>query len=90
MVFRKTLWTTLIFTLCVTAFSVGIGWSLALLCAFAPKRTSIFRLMIFATFGIFEAVAAYIWVSIFRPGEVGLLNGLLTAVGMGQRRHLSR
>ncbi|NKL38692.1 ABC transporter permease subunit [Rhizobium leguminosarum bv. viciae] len=82
-VFLKTLWTTLIFTLGVTAVSVGIGWSLALLCAFAPKRTSIFRLMIFATFGISEAVAGYIWISIFRPGESGLLNGLLTAVGFG-------
>ncbi|TBF70682.1 sugar ABC transporter permease (plasmid) [Rhizobium leguminosarum] len=82
-VFLKTLWTTLIFTLGVTAFSVGIGWSLALLCAFAPKRTSIFRLMIFATFGISEAVAGYIWISIFRPGEAGLLNGVLTAIGLG-------
>ncbi|WP_246642875.1 carbohydrate ABC transporter permease [Rhizobium laguerreae] len=82
-VFLKTLWTTLIFTLGVTAISVGIGWSLALLCAFAPKRTSIFRLMIFATFGISEAVAGYIWISIFRPGEAGLLNGVLTAIGLG-------
>ncbi|MGO4139160.1 carbohydrate ABC transporter permease [Rhizobium brockwellii] len=82
-VFLKTLWTTLIFTLGVTAVSVGIGWSLALLCAFAPKRTSIFRLMIFATFGISEAVAGYIWISIFRPGEAGLLNGVLTAIGLG-------
>ncbi|WP_246649985.1 carbohydrate ABC transporter permease [Rhizobium laguerreae] len=82
-VFLKTLWTTLSFTLGVTAVSVGIGWSLALLCAFAPKRTSIFRLMIFATFGISEAVAGYIWISIFRPGEAGLLNGVLTAIGLG-------
>jgi len=82
-VFLGTLWTTLLFTLGVTTVAVGIGWSIALLCAFAPRHTSIFRLMIFATFGISEAVAGYIWIGIFRPGEAGLLNGILTAVGLG-------
>jgi raffinose/stachyose/melibiose transport system permease protein len=82
-VFLGTLWTTLLFTLGVTTVAVGIGWSIALLCAFAPRQTSIFRLMIFATFGISEAVAGYIWIGIFRPGEAGLLNGILTAVGLG-------
>src|SRR5690606_18798785 len=83
-VFHGTLLTTLIFTLGVTFVAVAIGWSLALLCAFAPKQTVIFRLMVFATFGISEAVAGYIWISIFRPGEAGLLNGILTAVGLEQ------
>jgi raffinose/stachyose/melibiose transport system permease protein len=83
-VFLGTLWTTLIFTVGVTIVSVAIGWSLAMLCAFAPKQTSIFRLMVFATFGISEAVAGYIWIGIFRPGEAGLLNGVLTAIGLGQ------
>ena len=54
-----------------------------MLCAFAPKQTAVFRLMIFATFGISEAVAGYIWIGIFRPGESGLLNGMLIAVGLG-------
>lgn len=81
--FLGTLWTTLVFTLGVTVISVGIGWLLAMLCSFAPKQTSIFRLMIFATFGISEAVSGYIWIGIFRPGEAGLLNGILTAVGLG-------
>ena len=53
-----------------------------MLCAFAPKQTAIFRLMIFATFGISEAVAGYIWIGIFRPGDAGLLNGIFTAVGL--------
>jgi len=81
--FLGTLWTTLIFTLGVTILSVSIGWFLAMLCAFAPKQTAVFRLMIFATFGISEAVAGYIWIGIFRPGESGLLNGMLIAVGLG-------
>ncbi len=82
-VFLGTLQTTLIFTLGVTAISVSIGWGLAMLCAFAPRQTAIFRLMIFATFGISEAVAGYIWIGIFRPGNAGLLNGILTMVGLG-------
>jgi raffinose/stachyose/melibiose transport system permease protein len=80
--FLGTLWTTLIFTIGVTAISVSIGWVVAMLCAFAPKQTAIFRLMIFATFGISEAVAGYIWIGIFRPGDAGLLNGVFTAVGL--------
>ena len=83
-VFLGTLLTTLIFTVGVTVISVSIGWMLALLCAFAPRETAIFRLMIFATFGISEAVAGYIWIGIFRPGDAGLLNGILNAVGLGQ------
>ena len=80
--FLGTLWTTLIFTIGVTAISVSVGWVVAMLCAFAPKQTAIFRLMIFATFGISEAVAGYIWIGIFRPGDAGLLNGIFTAVGL--------
>ncbi len=82
-VFLGSLWTTLVFTLGVTVVSVAVGWGLALLCAFAPERTAIFRLMVFATFGISEAVAGYIWIGIFRPGDAGLLNGLLSSVGLG-------
>ncbi|WP_165223104.1 carbohydrate ABC transporter permease [Affinirhizobium pseudoryzae] len=82
-VFLGTLWTTLVFTVGVTVVAVSIGWTVALLCAFAPRQTSIFRLMIFATFGISEAVAGYIWIGIFRPGDAGLLNGLLSAIGLG-------
>lgn len=82
-VFLGTLWTTLIFTIGVTVVAVSIGWTTALLCAFAPRQTSIFRLMIFATFGISEAVAGYIWIGIFRPGDAGLLNGMLSAIGLG-------
>ncbi len=82
-VFLGTLWTTLLFTVGVTVVAVGIGWTIALLCAFAPRQTSIFRLMIFATFGISEAVAGYIWIGIFRPGDAGLLNGMLSALGLG-------
>jgi raffinose/stachyose/melibiose transport system permease protein len=77
--FRNTLTTTLIFTLATTAISVSLGWLLAMLCAFAPRRTLVFRVMIFAAFGISEAVAGYMWIGIFRPDAGGLLN---TVIGL--------
>ncbi|WP_206078353.1 carbohydrate ABC transporter permease [Poseidonocella sp. HB161398] len=83
-VFLATLWRTLAFTLSVTAISVGIGWTVGLLCAFAPRQTAPFRLMIFATFGISEAVSGFIWIGIFRPDSSGLLNGLLGLAGLGE------
>ena len=57
--FRNTLTTTLTFTLATTVVSVGIGWVLAMLCSFAPRQTTAFRVMIFSAFGISEAVAGY-------------------------------
>lgn len=77
--FRNTLVTTVIFTLATTAISVSLGWILAMLCAFAPKRTLVFRMMIFVTFGISDAVAGYMWINILRPDSAGLLN---TVVGL--------
>lgn len=75
--FRNTLVTTAIFTLGTTVVSVSIGWFLAMLCAFAPRQTLPFRVMIFAAFGISEAVAGYMWIGIFRPDASGFLNGLV-------------
>src|ERR1041384_4652960 len=56
--FRNTLVTTAIFTLGTTIITVGLGWFLDMLCAFAPRQTLPFRFMIFAAFAIPEAVAA--------------------------------
>jgi ABC-type sugar transport system permease subunit len=75
--FRNTLVTTAIFTLGTTIITVGLGWFLAMLCAFAPRQTLPFRFMIFAAFGISEAVAAYMWIGIFRPDAGGLLNAVI-------------
>ena len=80
--FRNTLTTTLIFTLATTAISVSIGWVLAMLCSFAPRQTTAFRVMIFSAFGISEAVAGYMWISILRPDSAGLLNSLISLFGM--------
>jgi multiple sugar transport system permease protein/raffinose/stachyose/melibiose transport system permease protein len=79
--FRATLLTTLIFTIGTTVISVGIGWLLAMMCAFAPRETLPFRVMIFAAFGISEAVSGYMWIGIYRPDAGGLLNSLIQFAG---------
>ena len=75
--FRNTIATTLVFTLGTTAVSVTVGWILAMLCAFAPNQTLPFRMMVFAAFGISETVSGYMWVTILRPDQAGLLNSFV-------------
>lgn len=81
--FRGTLGTTLVFTLVTTALSVSLGWVLAMLCAFAPRQTAPFRLMIFMAFGISESVSGYMWVSMLRPDQAGLLNAAIGLIVPG-------
>lgn len=78
--FRGTLVTTVIFTLATTAISVSLGWVLAMLCAFAPRQTAPFRVMIFMAFGISETVSGYMWISMLRPDQGGLLNAVIGSV----------
>ena len=85
--FRMSLVTTLLWTGCTTVFSVGAGWIIALLCALAPRQTLAPRVMIFAAFGVSEAVTGYIWLGIFRADAGGLLNAVLHGIGLGQFAH---
>ena len=75
--FRNTLVTTLVFTVGTTVISVTLGWFLAMLSAFAPRQTLPFRVMIFAAFGISEAVSGFMWIGILRPDAGGLLNAVI-------------
>lgn len=75
--FLNTLVTTLVFTLSTTVITVSLGWMLAMLSAFAPRQTLPFRVMIFAAFGISEAVAGFMWIGILRPDAGGLLNAFI-------------
>jgi raffinose/stachyose/melibiose transport system permease protein len=86
-IFLNTLSTTLIWTLSTTALSVGLGWALAIMCGIAPRQTLIFRFMIFAAFGISDAVAGFMWLNIFRPDDAGLLNSVLRAIALGNMQH---
>ena len=85
--FRQAVVTTLLWTMCTTALSVGAGWGIALLCSLAPRETLVFRFLIFAAFGVSEAVTGYIWLGIYRPDAGGLLNSLLYGLGLGQLAH---
>ncbi len=85
--FRQAAVTTLLWTTCTTAFSVSAGWIIALLCSMAPKETLFPRVLIFAAFGVSEAVTGYIWLGIYRPDAGGLLNAILHGIGLGQFAH---
>ena len=85
--FRNTLWTTLVFTVGVTTVSVGLGWALAMLCAFAPAQTLVFRVMIFSAFGVSEVVSGYMWISMLRADSGGLLNSAIQFLGFSGFSH---
>jgi len=68
-------------TIASTLISVGIGWALALMCSLAPSQTLVFRVMIFAAYGVAEAVSGFMWVGIYRP-DAGLLNSILNGIGL--------
>jgi len=80
--FRTALVATLKWTLASTAASVAIGWGLAMLCSLAPDRTLVFRVMIFAAYGVSEAVSGFMWLGIYRA-DAGLLNTVLGGLGLG-------
>ncbi|MBD3625178.1 MAG: sugar ABC transporter permease [Rhodobacteraceae bacterium] len=79
--FLRALRVTFVWSVSATVFSVAIGWALAMACAMKPRETLIFRVMIFAAYGVSEAVVGFIWVGIYRP-DYGLLNSILGAVGL--------
>lgn len=85
--FRQAATTTLLWTFFTTAISVGAGWGIALLCAIAPRQTLIPRVIIFAAFGVSEAVIGYVWLQVYRGDTAGLLNAILAGVGLGDLAH---
>lgn len=79
--FLNSMKVTLVWALTATFFSVLIGWGLAMLCSLNPQKTLVFRVMIFAAYGVSEAVSGFMWLGIYRP-DYGLLNGILEAIGL--------
>jgi len=62
-------------------------WGIALLCSIAPKQTLIPRVIIFAAFGVSEAVIGYVWLQVYRGDTAGLLNAILAGLGLGGLAH---
>ena len=85
--FRQAVVTTILWTVCTTALSVGAGWAIALLCSLAPRQTLVPRVMIFAAFGVSEAVTGYVWLQMYRGDGAGLINAVLSVVGLGSFAH---
>jgi raffinose/stachyose/melibiose transport system permease protein len=85
--FRQAVVTTTLWTVCTTVISVGAGWIIALFCALAPKQTLVPRFMIFAAFGVSEAVTGYIWLQMYRGDAAGFVNAVLSGLGLGSLAH---
>ncbi|MCJ7874082.1 sugar ABC transporter permease [Phaeobacter sp. J2-8] len=79
--FMRALRVTFYWSFSATFFSVIIGWALAMACALKPRETMVFRVLIFAAYGVSEAVVGFIWLGIYRP-DYGLLNGILGGMGL--------
>mgnify|MGYP000483119927 CR=1 FL=1 len=79
--FLTSLKVTFIWAISATFFSVTIGWGLAMMCSLNPRKTLVFRVMIFAAYGVSEAVSGFMWLGIYRP-DYGLLNGILEGIGL--------
>ena len=81
--FLNALKVTLTWTLATTFFSVFFGWSIALVSGLDSKRTLVFRVAIFAAYGVSEVASGVIWLGIVQP-DFGLINSVLRAIGLGQ------
>ena len=79
--FLRALRVTFVWSFSATLFSVMIGWALAMACALKPRETMVFRVLIFAAYGVSEAVVGFIWLGIYRP-DYGLVNGILGGLGL--------
>ena len=78
--FRGAVLTTLIWTGLTTTISVGTRLDHRSVVRARPKETLVPRVLIFAAFGVSEAVTGYVWLGVFRGDATGLLNAVLAAV----------
>ena len=86
--FWKSLGITLLFTLISTPLLVLIALGLALLVNRAIPAQSTFRTIFFAPFVMPVSVVALIWNWLYQPG-FGLINGILTGIGLKEVNWLS-
>jgi ABC-type sugar transport system permease subunit len=86
--FWKSLGITLLFTIISTPLLVLIALGLALLVNRAIPAQSTFRTIFFAPFVMPVSVVALIWNWLYQPG-FGLINGILTGIGLKEVNWLS-
>lgn len=79
--FLRALKVTMIWAVSSTALSVGLGWFIALLAGLNPRRSGVFRLAVFMAYGI-PAVASGIMLKGIFQTDIGMLNGVLTGIGL--------
>lgn len=79
--FLHSLKITLIWGVSSTVLSVAFGWVIALLAGLNPKLSSPARIAIFMAYGIPAVASGVILKGIFNS-DIGMLNGVLSAVGL--------
>ena len=80
-VFRKSLFSSLLFVLYTVPGTILIALALALLANARLRGIAVFRTLYSATIGVSVASAATIWMFLFAPGNNGMFNYLLTLLG---------
>ncbi|MHB1651754.1 MAG: carbohydrate ABC transporter permease [Desulfitobacteriaceae bacterium] len=81
-VFRKSLWSSLLFVLFTVPGTILVALALALLANLRLRGIAVFRMLYSSTIGVSVASAATIWMFLFAPGNNGMFNYLLGLVGL--------
>ncbi|MDI6878234.1 MAG: sugar ABC transporter permease [Desulfitobacteriaceae bacterium] len=80
--FRKSLWSSLLFVFFTVPGTILVALALALLANVRLRGIAIFRMLYSSTIGVSVASAATIWMFLYAPGNNGMFNYLLGLIGL--------
>lgn len=78
-IYQSSLSTTLIITLAIVLFSLSIALGIAVLASQKVRGASIYRTLLVWPFALSPVVSGVIFLALFRDGEAGLINYLLSS-----------
>lgn len=80
--FRKSLWSSLLFVFFTVPGTILVALVLALLANVRLRGIAVFRMLYSSTIGVSVASAATIWMFLYAPGNNGMFNYLLGLIGL--------
>ncbi len=80
--FRKSLWSSLLFVFFTVPGTILVALALALLANVRLRGIAVFRMLYSSTIGVSVASAATIWMFLYAPGNNGMFNYLLGLIGL--------
>ena len=80
---------TAIFVVLVVPLQIGLALLLALFCNAKMRGNTIFKVCFFAPVVISLTITSYLWLQILAEGEGGMLNSLLSKIGISPKRFLT-